>query len=141
MAQPTSIPAGDELSRPLSPHLQVWRWHATMAASILHRVTGVGLGVAAALLVAWLIIVAAGPRAYAPVDWLFHSWFGQIGLYGTVALAAFHTVNGVRHLLWDMGRHFKPARAEASAWIALVFAALAPAALFACLFFLGGEAQ
>jgi succinate dehydrogenase / fumarate reductase cytochrome b subunit len=122
--------AGDEQARPLSPHVSVWRWHATMAASILHRVTGVGLYVATAFFVAWLGALAAGPEVYAPVDALIHSWFGQICLYGCIALLAFHAAVGVRHLFWDMGKHLNPAHAEATAWLAGLFALIAPAALW-----------
>jgi succinate dehydrogenase / fumarate reductase cytochrome b subunit len=125
--------AGAEQSRPLSPHVSVWRWHPTMAASILHRVTGVGLYGATALFVVWLIAVAAGRGAYAQVDALLHSWFGQICLYGVVALVAYHAANGVRHLFWDAGRHFNPKHADISAWAAFLIALMAPAALWAYL--------
>jgi len=53
--------------RPVSPHLQVWRWHVTMLSSILHRFTGVALYGAAIGLSLWLMAVAAGPETYAPV--------------------------------------------------------------------------
>ena len=49
---------------PLSPHLQIWRWHITMAASILHRVTGVGLYLGALIAAAWAVSLAAGPETY-----------------------------------------------------------------------------
>lgn len=121
--------------RPLSPHLQVWRWHVTMATSILHRVTGIGLYLAVLCFVIWLIALAIGPDAYAPVDALFHSWFGQLALYGVVALLAYHAANGVRHLVFDTGAHLDPKRASVTAWLVLVFAFVAPAALWAFLNF------
>jgi succinate dehydrogenase / fumarate reductase cytochrome b subunit len=119
--------------RPLSPFLTVWRWHATMAASILHRVTGVALYAAAIGLVAWLILLASGASAYAFLDNLFHSWFGQLLLYGSFAVLAYHAVNGVRHLVWDTGRHFDPRQANRSAWAAFLSAIVAPILLFAWL--------
>ena len=56
-----SSPGSREGSRPLSPHLQVWRWHVTMLGSILHRASGVALYAGAALTVVWLASLAAGP--------------------------------------------------------------------------------
>jgi succinate dehydrogenase / fumarate reductase cytochrome b subunit len=125
--------------RPLSPHLSVWRWHATMAASIFHRVTGAALYVAAVALTAWLVALAAGPEVYAPFDALFHSWFGQLLLYAVVAALAYHTINGVRHLVWDTGRHFQPKHADATAWAAILSAIVAPALLFVWLAFGAGR--
>ncbi|MSP42560.1 MAG: succinate dehydrogenase, cytochrome b556 subunit, partial [Alphaproteobacteria bacterium] len=52
-------------SRPLSPHLQIYGWKITMAASITHRITGVGLGIGSLLLTCWLLALAAGPESYA----------------------------------------------------------------------------
>ena len=51
-------------ARPLSPHLQIWRWHVTMATSILHRATGVANIAGLLLLLGWLASLAAGPQAY-----------------------------------------------------------------------------
>ena len=120
-------------ARPLSPHIQVWRWHVTMAASILHRATGVGLYLAALFLVVWVVLLAAGPDAYAFADSVLNSWFGQIKLYGIVAVLAYHLANGVRHLIWDTGRHLDPKAASGSAWLTFAFAIAAPAALYAYL--------
>ena len=119
--------------RPIAPHLQIWRWHATMLASILHRVTGVGLYLGMIALAAWLVLLARGPEAYAWLDGLFHTWFGQLKLYGLVGVLAFHTFNGVRHFFWDMGAHFAPKAASASAMLAVLFAFAAPLALWAAL--------
>jgi succinate dehydrogenase / fumarate reductase cytochrome b subunit len=119
--------------RPVSPHLSVWRWHITMAASILHRATGVALYGGAVLFAVWLMIVAAGPEAYAPVGVSLGSPFGQIALYLLVASFAFHLANGVRHLVWDTGAGLKPVDAELTAWFAILFAVAAPIGLWALL--------
>ena len=73
-------------NRPIAPHLSVWRWHVTMATSILHRLTGVGLYGAAIGLAIWLIAAAAGPETYAIVDTILSAWYGQVALYLIVAL-------------------------------------------------------
>jgi succinate dehydrogenase cytochrome b subunit len=120
--------------RPVSPHLSVWRWHITMACSILHRVTGTELYVGVAGLALWLMAVA-GAETYAPVGALLASLPGAIVLYLFVAALAFHLANGVRHLVFDLGAGLKPADAEASAWFALLFAVAAPVGLWALLTF------
>jgi len=119
-----------ESERPLSPHLQIWRWHPTMAASIFHRVTGVGLYLAFIAFAVWLVLLASGPQAYAWVDDLFHSWFGQLKLYGVFAVLAFHAANGVRHLIWDTGRHLAPKAASGSAWLVFLIAIAAAGGLW-----------
>jgi succinate dehydrogenase / fumarate reductase cytochrome b subunit len=67
-------------NRPVSPHLSIWRWHVTMAGSILHRATGIGLYVAAIAMALWLMAAAAGPDVYAPIGPVLSSWFGQAAL-------------------------------------------------------------
>lgn len=123
--------------RPLSPHLQVWRWHVTMLTSILHRLTGVALYGAALGFAVWLMAVAAGPETYAPVAAIIASPVGQALLYLVVAALAFHLANGVRHLVFDTGAGLKPSDAEATAWFAILFALAAPIGLWALVTFGG----
>lgn len=123
--------------RPLSPHLQVWRWHVTMLTSILHRLTGVALYGAALGFAVWLMAVAAGPETYEPVAVLIASPVGQVLLYLVVAAFAYHLANGVRHLVFDTAAGLKPSDAEATAWFAILFALVAPAGLWALVNFGG----
>lgn len=118
-------------SRPLSPHLQVWRWHVTMAASILHRASGVALYVGGILLAAWLAALAAGPDTYAVAEAIAHSIWGQLVMYGFSVAVAYHLANGIRHLAWDSGHGFRPATADATGWFAIVFALAAPIGVWA----------
>jgi succinate dehydrogenase / fumarate reductase, cytochrome b subunit len=99
---------GGPTGRPLSPHLQIWRWHATMLTSILHRATGVALYIGALLFALWLASIALGPPAYALSSALIGSVIGQIVLWGIVFSASFHVLSGLRHLVWDMGAGFNP---------------------------------
>ena len=89
--------------RPQSPHVQVWRWHITMASSIAHRVTGVGLYVTALLAAVWAVCLAAGPEAYAGYMQFLGSAIGRLGLFVATLCAFFHLAHGVRHLVWDFG--------------------------------------
>lgn len=93
-------------NRPLSPHLQVYRWQITMLTSILHRVTGVGLGVGTLLIAWWLIAAAAGPEAFDTAQAFLGSWFGRLILFGFTGALFYHLCNGIRHLCWDAGWGF-----------------------------------
>ncbi len=118
--------------RPRSP-FWIWRWHVTMACSILHRVTGVALYLGALILAAWAVSLAAGPDRYQAFTGLMGSLLGQVVLF-LVALSAFyHLANGVRHLVWDAGYGFQPKTADASAIAALVFAGAATAVFWVVL--------
>lgn len=119
--------------RPMSPHLQVWRWHITMLASILHRATGVILALGAIGVVLWLAAIAAGPNAYDRLMHLVPSWVIEVKLYAITAVVAFHLANGIRHLVWDFGKGFKPASANSSAFVVILIALAAPVGLWALL--------
>jgi len=123
--------------RPIAPHLSVWRWHITMATSILHRVTGTALYGGAVLFAVWLIAIAAGPETYAPIGMLLSSPIGQLALYLLVAALAFHLANGIRHFIFDTGAGLKPADADGTAWFALLFAVAAPIGLWVLVTFGG----
>jgi len=87
--------------RPLSPHLQVYRWQVSNALSILHRLTGVALSTGALALVGWLFALASGQATFAQFSWLFGSLPMQVLLIGWTFSFFFHLCNGVRHLAWD----------------------------------------
>src|SRR5215472_17358652 len=89
--------------RPLSPHLQIYRWQLTMVLSILHRAAGMALSVGAILLVWWLVAAASGPEAYRRVAGFLGSWIGCLSLLGWTAALFYHLCNGIRHLVWDTG--------------------------------------
>ena len=108
----------DRSNRPLSPHLQVYRFQWNMTLSMLHRFTGVALALGTLLLAWWLIAAAAGPEAYAVVQGFAFSMFGRLVLLGFTFALFYHLCNGVRHLLWDIGLGFEPSVAAAWGWIA-----------------------
>lgn len=115
---------------PLSPHLQVWRWHITMAASILHRASGIGAAGGLILLVAWLACLALGREAYTVFLSLAASPLG-LAVWVLASLAAFvHLFGGLRHLIWDLGLGLKPATASSLAWTSLILAVVATIGLW-----------
>jgi succinate dehydrogenase / fumarate reductase, cytochrome b subunit len=99
-------------ARPLSPHLQVYRWPVTMATSITHRVTGSALAAGTLLVAWWLIAAASGSEAYDTFSMVARSPLGLLVLLGFVWSLAFHLLNGVRHLAWDSGFGFNVKTAE-----------------------------
>jgi len=107
-------------ARPLSPHLQVYRWQIQMASSILHRATGIILAVGSLLIVAALVALAAGPEAWARVSALGGSWFGLLVLFGWTWAFSYHLLNGIRHLLQDAGWGYSIARFVRNGWLAVI---------------------
>ena len=127
-------------ARPLSPHVQVWRWHVTMLASILHRATGIGLYVGALVLMAWAVSLASGPGAYGAFQYAAGSILGKLVLIALTLSVFYPLANGVRHLAWDAGYGFKPRTADATAWLAFGFALVATILLWAVILATGGAA-
>jgi len=103
MANPDPSPIAHEQRRPLSPHLQVYRFALTMAMSIAHRITGAGLYFGTLLLAWWLLAAATDASAFATVSWFMGSIIGQLILFGFTWALFHHMLGGVRHFIWDMG--------------------------------------
>ena len=124
--------------RPLSPHLQVWRWHITLAASISNRATGVGLYAGWLVLAGWGLALALGADAYGAYCGVLTSIPGLILLFLITLSLFFHMAAGVRHLFWDAGKGFKLRRADTSAWFAYGFAIVASVLVWVLAARLGG---
>lgn len=103
--------------RPLSPHLQIYRWQLTSVLSILHRAAGIALTIGAAILVWWLVAAASGPEAYATVQNFLGSWIGVVLLLGWSAALFYHLCNGIRHLVWDTGHALDLGSVYLGGWI------------------------
>ena len=108
--------------RPLSPHLQIYRWYLTMALSIAHRATGTAMAIGLVLLSWWLIALASGPDAFGTVAGIVDSWFGALVLLLYTPVIFYHMGNGIRHLVWDVGYGFDPQVAFQSSLAVLAFA-------------------
>ena len=94
-----------QASRPLSPYISVYRWYFTMGLSIAHRVTGGALAVALVLLAWWLLALAGGPDSFATVRAVMDNFLGGLVLFGLTACLFYHSLNGIRHLVWDTGHN------------------------------------
>ena len=97
-----------QIARPLSPHLQIYRWTWTMAMSIFHRATGCALFAGTVLVAIWLLSIASGPVAYDRVAWFFGTPVGLLIMLGYTWALMHHMLGGIRHLTWDTGIGFEP---------------------------------
>jgi succinate dehydrogenase / fumarate reductase cytochrome b subunit len=117
-------------ARPLSPHLLIWRWHITMAMSIITRVTGGAAYVGMFLLAGWALALVSGEEAYATYMGLLGSIPGKVVLFGFTVAIFLHLAGGVRHLIWDLGKGYAKGEASASAWGAIAFGIVAAVAVW-----------
>ncbi len=130
-------PPGAARARPLSPHLQVWRWHVTMAASIATRAAGIALYAGALIAAAVLASLAAGPGAYAAAVAVVGSPPGKLVLFGLTNALFYYLASGVRHLVWDSGKGFQPRIADITGLSCFAFAIAASVAVWAVAFLTG----
>lgn len=123
----TSTQAGFNImstEKPISPHIQIYRWEITMLTSILHRAAGIALAVGTLLLVWMLLALASGEEAYACFRTFITSPVGTILLLGWSGALFFHMGNGFRHLVMDTGHGYTIAAAKLSSFMVFVFAVL-----------------
>jgi succinate dehydrogenase / fumarate reductase, cytochrome b subunit len=124
--------------RPLSPHLQIYRWTWTMAMSVFHRITGAALYGGTVLLALWLLALATGGRFFEVVNGLFQSWFGLLVLFGFTWALMHHMLGGIRHFIWDTGAAFEMSQRMALARLTLIGSVVLTALLWGGVFFLRG---
>jgi succinate dehydrogenase / fumarate reductase cytochrome b subunit len=118
-------------SRPLSPHLSIWRWGPHMLVSILHRVTGGALTVAGlALLTWWLMATASSAQAYADFSAAARRPLGLVVLIGLSWAFFQHSFSGLRHLVMDIGAGFDLKTNKMWAMVTVVASLIATAALW-----------
>src|SRR6185295_8805806 len=119
-------------TRPLSPHLTIWRWGPGMAASIFHRVSGAGLSIVGlAVLTWWLVALSGGPEPYALFTKAASNIFGRIVLIGLTWAFFQHFLSGVRHLVMDTGAGFELRTNNRFAMLVFIGAVVLTAALWA----------
>ncbi len=102
--------------RPLSPHLTIYRPQLNSITSILNRITGNALLVGAGLVIWWLVAAATGPAAFAIANRAITSVLGNLVMIGSLWALWYHTLGGVRHLIWDMGLGLDMATADRMGW-------------------------
>ena len=118
-------------TRPLSPHLQVYRPQLTSMMSIAHRASGILLTTGTVLLAAWLVALAYSAESYEMVSGLLAHSLGQFVLFGYSAALIYHALNGIRHLAWDLGFGLTIPEVYRSGHIVLFLTMLLTASLWA----------
>ena len=111
-------------NRPLSPHLQVYRPQLTSVTSILTRITGNALIVSALLIAWWFLAAATSPEYFATANGLLTSWFGDLVMTLSVLGLWYHTLAGIRHMIWDNGYMLELEQAEKLGWFVIAGSAV-----------------
>ena len=110
----------NDSNNPLSPHLQIYRWHISSLLSITHRISGVINLLALILIFFWLLILNFGESNYELFLISINSFFGKFILIGFTWSMTFHILSGIRHLAWDLGYGFEIKTANVSGIIIIV---------------------
>ena len=110
----------NDSKNPLSPHLQIYRWHISSLLSITHRISGVINLLALILIFFWLLFFSFGESNYELFLLIINSFFGKFILIGFTWSMSFHLLSGIRHLVWDLGYGFEIKTANISGVIVII---------------------
>ena len=105
---------------PLSPHLQIYRWHISSLLSITHRIVGIANLLALILIFFWFLVLSLGESNYELFLIAINSFLGKFILIGFSWSMSFHIFSGLRHLAWDMGYGFEIKTANISGMIVII---------------------
>ena len=111
----------NDSDNPLSPHLQIYRWHISSLLSITHRISGVINLLSLILIFFWLIALSLGESNYESFLLIINSFLGKFILIGFTWSMSFHLLSGIRHLVWDMGYGFELKTANISGIFVIIF--------------------
>lgn len=126
--------------RPLSPHLEIYKWQVQMVTSILHRATGIALAVGTLLILWGLLSLAAGEDAYNQFKICAGSPVGIILMIGWSWSLFFHLCNGIRHLIQDAGAGYGIAQFVRSSWLSVIVSIVLTLLVWAYVLTAGGAA-
>ena len=110
----------NDSNNPLSPHLQIYRWHISSLLSIAHRISGVINLFALILIFFWLIFLSFGESNYESFLLIINSFFGKFILIGFTWSMSYHLLSGIRHFFWDLGYGYEIKTANISGVVAIV---------------------
>ena len=110
----------NDSKNPLSPHIQIYRWHISSLLSITHRISGVINLLALILIFFWLVFLGASENNYELFLLIINSFLGKFILIGFTWSMCFHILSGIRHLAWDLGYGFEIKTANISGIIVII---------------------
>lgn len=119
-------------NRPLSPHLTIYRPQMTSISSIFVRITGNALLVSTLLLIWWFLAASTSASAFASANYVITSWFGDAVMVLSLWALWYHTLGGLRHLIWDTGRGLELEAAERMGWVMIIGSLVLTAATIFC---------
>jgi succinate dehydrogenase / fumarate reductase cytochrome b subunit len=111
----------NDSKNPLSPHLQIYRWHISSLISITQRISSVINLLAIILIFFWLLVLSFGENNYEFFLLISNSFIGKFILIGFTWSMSFHLLSGIRHLVWDLGYGFEIKTANISGIIVIIF--------------------
>ena len=111
----------NDSKNPLSPHIQIYRWHISSLLSITHRISGVINLLALIFIFFWLIALSLGTNNYGLFLLVINSFFGKFILIGFTWSMSFHLLSGIRHLVWDLGYGYEIKTANISGIIVIIY--------------------
>ena len=111
----------NDSKNPLSPHLQIYRWHISSLISITQRISSVINLLAIILIFFWLLLLSFGESNYELFLLISNSFIGKFILIGFTWSMSFHILGGIRHLIWDLGYGFEIKTANISGIIVIIF--------------------
>ncbi|HTV86590.1 MAG TPA: succinate dehydrogenase, cytochrome b556 subunit [Dyella sp.] len=126
--------------RPVSPHLQIYKWQVQMATSILHRATGIVLAVGVLLIVWAMLSLAAGEDAFNQFKVCMGSPLGMLVMFGWSWAFFYHLCNGIRHLVQDAGAGYAISQFVRSSWASVVVSIVLTLLVWAYVLTAGGAA-
>jgi succinate dehydrogenase / fumarate reductase, cytochrome b subunit len=129
-----------QTQRPLSPHLQIYKWQVQMVTSILHRATGIALAVGTLMVLWGLLSLAAGEDAFNQFKVCMSSPLGMILMIGWTWSLFFHLCNGIRHLIQDAGAGYAIAQFVRSSWLSVIISIVLTLLIWAYVLTAGGAA-
>ena len=96
-----------ENKNPLSPHIQIYRWHISSLVSISHRITGIINIIVITLICLWASLLILGETKYESINLLFNSSIGKFIILGIIWSFSFQILSEIRHLIMDLGYGFE----------------------------------
>ena len=96
-----------ENKKPLSPHIQVYKWHISSLVSISHRITVIINIIGITLICLWASLLLLGENSYEAVNLLLNSQIGKFITLGLTWSFCFQILSEIRHLIMDLGYGFE----------------------------------
>ena len=96
-----------ESKEPLSPHIQIYRWHISSLVSISHRITGIVNIIIITLICVWASLLLLGESKYETINFFLNSFIGKFIILGITWSFIFQILSEIRHLIMDLGYGFE----------------------------------